>query len=120
MTALSQDALYIIKTPGHGWKDRLWVETIDPSNGAVVGPLDLTGKTVTGTFTVTADGSMIPVAAGTGITIVNAAGGEFTAGLTSAQLSPVVVDRQVILRFTVWDGDLVLVNTSLTYTVKAG
>ena len=120
MTDLAINPLYIIKANGHGWKDRFWVETIDPNTDVVTGPMNLTGLEVTGTFTRTDDGSAIAITEIAGITIVSDPGGEFTAGLTWAQLTPFPIDGQVIFRFTVWNDDLPVLNTSLVYTIKAG
>lgn len=120
MSALSENAVYIIRAASHGWQDRIWLKETDPVTEAVTGPMSLTGLVLTASFTRADTGAVTSVSEGSGITIVDEPGGEVLVGLTWAQLEPIPVGTQVELRLTVWDGDLPLVNVPLVYAVKAG
>ena len=113
---------YITKANGHAWGKAFAASNIDALTQAVTGPLNLTGKTITGTFSYGDAPTLVYVASpASGITVTDAVNGLFRADLTWAQISPMEITNQVVFDFTVWNVDNTeALSAQLVFQVKLG
>ena len=115
------EANYIIKSPGLGWRDEMHIDTINPETAAVTGALDLTDLVVTAAFVYGSTPTVVNLAEGSGIVVLDAAGGDIALDLSAVQTAALTAGEQVRASVTVRDvGMRIVLAVALVYQVIWG